>query len=74
MIAVELLVVLGLFAIVVVRGAHQGAGALVGAVGQDEDLPREADRRCRGHGPRSDRACVLAVRGRTTGVCHPEGQ
>lgn len=42
-IAVDLLVVLGLFAIVVVRGAHRGAGALVGAVGQDEDLPREAD-------------------------------
>jgi hypothetical protein len=38
-VAVELLVVLGLFAVVVVGGAHRGAGALVGPVGQDEDLP-----------------------------------
>lgn len=40
--AIELLVTLGLFAVVVVRGADGGAGSLVGAVGQDEDLPGEA--------------------------------
>ena len=33
-VAVELLVVLGLFAVVVVRGAEGGAGTLVGAVRQ----------------------------------------
>lgn len=41
-VVVELLVVLRLFAVVVVRGAEGGAGALVGAVGQDEDLPGQA--------------------------------
>lgn len=39
----ELLVVGGLFAVSVVRGADNGAGALVGAVGQDEDLPGQAN-------------------------------
>lgn len=42
MVAVELLVVLGLFAVVVVGGAEGGAGTLIGAVGQDRDLPGEA--------------------------------
>lgn len=41
-VAVELLVVLGLFAVVVVRGAEGGAGALVGAVRGHEDLPGQA--------------------------------
>ena len=41
-VAVELLVVLGLFAVVVVGGADGGAGTLVGAVGEDEDLPGQA--------------------------------
>ncbi len=38
-VAVELLLVLGLFAVVVIRGAEGGADALVGPVVQDEDLP-----------------------------------
>ena len=42
MVAVELLVVLGLFVVVVVGGAEGGAGTLVGPVGQDQDLPGEA--------------------------------
>lgn len=41
-VTVELLVVVGLFAVVVVGGADGGGGALVGAVGQDEDLPGQA--------------------------------
>ncbi|MBB4903568.1 hypothetical protein FHS37_007665 [Streptomyces griseostramineus] len=42
MVAVELLVVLGLVAVMVVRGTDGGTGALVGTVGWDEDLPGEA--------------------------------
>ncbi len=41
-VAVELLVVLGLFAVVVVRGSEGGAGALVGPVRQHKDLPGQA--------------------------------
>lgn len=41
-VAVVLLVVLGQFAVSVVGGANGGAGALVGAVGQDEDLAGQA--------------------------------
>lgn len=41
-VAVELLVVLGVFAVVLVRGANSGAGALVGAVLEDEGLPGQA--------------------------------
>lgn len=41
-VAVELLVVLRLLAVVVVRGSEGGAGALVGAVREYEDLPGEA--------------------------------
>jgi hypothetical protein len=39
MVAVVLLVVLWEFAVAVVGGADGAAGALVGTVGQDEDLP-----------------------------------
>lgn len=42
MVAVELLVVSGLFVVVVVGGADGGAGALVGPVGQDQGLPGQA--------------------------------
>lgn len=42
MVAVELLVVLGLFVVVVVGGADGGAGTLVGPVGEDEDLAGQA--------------------------------
>jgi hypothetical protein len=41
-VAVELLVVLRLFAVVLVGGADGGAGALVGAVGRGRGLPCEA--------------------------------
>lgn len=41
-ITVELLVVRWLFAVVVVRGADGGAGALVGAVREHKDLSGEA--------------------------------
>lgn len=43
MVTVELLIVLGLFAVAVVRRADGDADALVGVVGEDEDLPGEAD-------------------------------
>ncbi len=39
---VEPFVVLGEFVVAVVRGADGGGGALVGVVGQDEDLTGEA--------------------------------
>lgn len=39
---VKLLVVLGLFAVVVVGDAEDGADALVGAIGQNKDLPGES--------------------------------
>lgn len=42
MVAVELLVVLRLFAVVVIGGADGGAGALVGAVRQDQDVSGRA--------------------------------
>lgn len=42
MVAVVVLVVVGEFAVAVVGGADGGADALVGAVGQDEDLPGQA--------------------------------
>lgn len=41
-VAVEPLLVLGLFVVVVGGGAEGGAGTLVEAVGQDEDLAGEA--------------------------------
>lgn len=41
-VAVELLVLLGLFAVVVVRGVEGSAGTLVGAVRRHEDLPGQA--------------------------------
>ncbi|GGQ37089.1 hypothetical protein GCM10010266_70630 [Streptomyces griseomycini] len=41
-VAVELLVVLRLFAVAVVRGAKGGVGTLVGAVREHEDLPGRA--------------------------------
>jgi hypothetical protein len=40
-VAIVLLVVLGVFAVVEVRGAESGAGTLIGAVGEHEDLPGE---------------------------------
>lgn len=74
-VAVELLIVSGLFVVVVVRGADGGAGALVGMVGEDEDLPGEAglDDGC-GRGPRSGRGCGRVSRGRTTAVCRRDGR
>lgn len=41
-VTVELLVVLGLFAVVVIGGADSGAGTLVGPVREDEDLSGQA--------------------------------
>ncbi len=74
-VSVELLVVLGLFAVVVVRSAEGGAGALMGAVREDEDLPGEAglDDGC-GPRPRSGRGCGPVSRGRTTAVCRRDGR
>ncbi len=42
MVAAELLVMLGFFAVVVARGAEGGADALVGTVREHEDLPGQA--------------------------------
>lgn len=54
--AFEPVVVLGLFAVVVVGGADGGAGALIGAVRENEDLPGQASLDdARGPGPRSGR-------------------
>lgn len=62
-VTVELLVVLGLFAVAVVRGSKGGAGTLVGAVREDEDLPGQAglDDAMGRPGPRSGRGCDRGV-------------
>ena len=69
---VVLPVVAGEFAVAVVGDAGGGAGSLVGAVGQDENLAGETGwDESRGRGPRSGRECGPGRRGRTTGVCRP---
>ncbi|GHG23896.1 hypothetical protein GCM10017667_69240 [Streptomyces filamentosus] len=74
-VSVELLVVGGLFAVVVVGGAEGGAGSLVGTVCEGEDLPGEAglDDGC-GAGPRSGPGCGPVPRGRTAAVCRRDGR
>ncbi len=74
MVAVELLVVLGLFAVVLVGGADGCAGSLVGAVGQEEDVPGQSSLDDAGARAAVRSWFVPAARGRTTGVCRPGGR
>lgn len=72
MIAVERLVVLGLFAVVAVGGADGGAGSLIGPVREHEDLPGQARLddavgSCCGSG----RGCVPVSRARTRAGFRP---